>query len=154
MTFEKHRPRLRGLQSPVRTMSFASADCPESDECLAKLQRRTSPSRQSPRAPETARDGPLSGNTLHRGHFRRRSTERSGGGTDWPMCSRFRRQLAEMCRCVASNRAETRRSRPSAELAVAKPQVRSSHEKPSRVMSVAAYYITPDLRQRTAKYTT
>ena len=73
----------------------------------------------------------------------------ASAGTDWPMCSRFRRQLAELCRCAVSNRAETRRSRPSAELAVAKPQVRSSHEKPSRVMSVTAYYITPDLRQST-----
>jgi hypothetical protein len=74
-------------------------------------------------------------------------------GTDVPMCSGFPRPLAEMGRCVASNRAESRVSSPSEALAFAKPQVRDSRAKSTREAPTIVCYTTRDSCQRTAKYT-
>jgi hypothetical protein len=82
-----------------------------------------------------------------------RSISGGGAGTDVPMCSVFPRPLAEMDRCVASNRAESRVSSPSEALAFAKPQVRDSRTKPTREAPTIACCTTRDSCQRTAKYT-
>jgi hypothetical protein len=74
-------------------------------------------------------------------------------GTDVPMCSGFPRPLAEMGRCVASNRAESRVSSPSEALAFEKPQVRDSRAKSTREAPTIVCYTTRDSCQRTAKYT-